>query len=489
MYICIHSASNNKVMKKNILIGRAEQQDTLTNVYQSKTAELVAITGRRRVGKTYLVKTYFDGKIDFEFSGILNADNTQQLKNFSISISTHFKKTKNNRLGILSWMDAFHLLSKELQKKQKKNKLIVFIDEFPWLDSHKSGFLPAFDWFWNSWAVNQNIALIICGSATSWMINKIINNKGGLHNRVTKRIHLEPFTLQETESFLKYRNINLSRYQLLQLYMAFGGVPHYLKEIKKGESAIQNIHRICFTKNGLLINEFENLYRALFNNASQHIAVIFALASKLKGLTREEILKQTKIKDGGTFSTILSELEWSGFIMGQSTYGKLKKETFYRLTDEYSLFYIRFMYKKKNVNWQQLASTQSWKIWSGYAFENICLKHTQKIKNALGIGAVYTEVSGFLSKGTKRKLGTQIDLVINRNDQVINICEAKFYDAPFTITKSHAAELQQKLSVFQHETKTKKTLFLTIISTYGISPNKYSVGLIQNEMTMDALFN
>jgi AAA+ ATPase superfamily predicted ATPase len=469
------------------IIGREHEQAILHEVYSSEHAELLAITGRRRIGKTYLIKSFFGKKIDFEFSGILNADTTQQLQGFGISIRASFKKTKKTP-NPNNWMDAFYLLTRNLDSLRKKKKMVVFIDELPWLDTHKSNFLSAFDWFWNSWAVNKNILVVICGSAASWMINKVINNKGGLHNRVTKRIHLAPFTLTETELFLKKNGITLTKYHILELYMVFGGVPHYLKAIKKGESVAQSVARICFKKDGLLVNEFDNLYKALFSQSKQHVDVIFALASKRMGLTRMEILTYTKMKDGGTFTKILDELEWSGFIASQQGFGKIKKSTLYRLTDEFSLFYIKFMFKKKNVNWQQLSITPAWKTWSGYAFENICIKHIQKIKDALGIGNVYTEVSGFNHSGKLHQPGTQIDLLIDRNDQAINICETKFYQAPFKISKSYANELRQKRDVFQQVAHPRKSLFITFITTYGLLQNSYTAELVKQEVTMEDLF-
>jgi uncharacterized protein len=463
------------MMKEKIIIGRKSEIEILNDILSSNQPELVAITGRRRVGKTYLIKTFFKDKLVFEFTGVLNASLKQQLQAFAISLSLN--STPKN------WLEAFYMLSKQLEKKKTKKKQVLFIDELPWLDTHKSNFMSALDWFWNSWATKKNVCLIVCGSATSWMINKLINNKGGLHNRVTKRIHLEPFNLHETEAFLKHNGINLSKYQILQVYMSLGGIPHYLKEIKKGESPAQAVHRICFDTKGLLVNEFDNLYHALFTNAKHHIDIIQALATKNKGLTRKEILKHTHMTDGGTFTKSLDELEWSGFISKQLPFGKLKKEALYRLTDEFSLFYLKFIYKKRNVNWNQLAGTQTWKVWSGYTFENICIKHISQIKKALGISAVYTEQGSFVSKDM------QIDLLIDRNDHVINMCEIKFYDKPFTITKQYASTLREKMASFENQSHSNKTLFLTFVTSFGVISNEYKLELVQQEVVLPDLFN
>lgn len=472
---------------KKVIIGREEEQQMLSEMIASTGADMLAITGRRRVGKTYLVRTYLDSTIHFEFSGVLNAPLEDQLQSFAMALAAR-KKSSAKMLIPGNWLEAFQMLTRHLDAQKVKQKIIVFIDELPWLDTHKSKFLPALDWFWNSWAVNKNILVIICGSAASWMTSKIINNRGGLHNRVTKRMHIQPFTLYETEAYLKYLGVQLSRYQVLQLYMSLGGIPHYLKEIKKGQSAAQNIHRICFSKNGLLVNEFDNLYNALFTNARQHINIIKALAAKPNGISRVDIINATKLTDGGTFSKLLNELEQSDFITACYPFDKIKKETLYRLTDEYSLFYLKFMNNKKNVNWQQLSATSTYKIWSGYAFENVCMKHIEQLKHALGISAVYTEISSFFAKGKLKSKGAQIDMLIDRQDNVINICEAKFYDKPFTITKSYADELRNKMMVFQEKTGARKSLFITIMSTFGFVENIHSTGLVQQEVTTESLF-
>jgi len=474
-------------MEKKIIIGRKHEQQQLQDSYQSSGSDLITVTGRRRIGKTYLVRSYFHGRMDFELSGILNGDLKEQLQNFDFILRSRERKT-SKRKAPETWLEAFQQLSKHLDSARNNKKHVIFIDEFPWMDTHKSNFLGAFDWFWNNWASQKNIIVIICGSAASWMVRKVINNRGGLHNRVSKRIHLDPFTLEETEAFFRSRNIELNRYQIATLYMAIGGVPHYLKEITKGESAMQAIHRICFDKKGLLVNEFDNLYASLFHNAANHIAVVKALAKKRKGLGRSAVLLESKLKDGGTFSAVLDELELSGFIESYLPFGKLKKDKLYRLTDEFSLFYLTFMHRKKNVNWEQLSAGPVWKSWSGYTFESLCMKHLPQVKQALGISSVYTEYSSFISKGTSGSDGTQIDLLIDRKDQVINLCEMKFSEHPFIMTKAYAANIRHKMAVFKNETKTKKAIFPTIISSFGIVKNEHSVGLIQQQVQLDDLF-
>ena len=471
------------------LTGRAEEKEILLNALASPASEMVAVLGRRRVGKTFLIKQVYT-QLDFEFTGILNAPVNEQLTNFTHKL-IEYGANKKTTLPPAGWLQAFNLLKQLLKAKKTKRKKIIFIDELPWLDTPKARFMEALGYFWNDYAANNNIVIVICGSAASWMIRKVVHNKGGLHNRITKLITLKPFTLQETEQFLKTNKIVLSRYEIAQLYMIMGGIPYYLNEIKKGASVAQNIDRTCFQKNGLLNNEFEKLFTSLFNNAENHITIVKALASKWKGLTRKDIVTLTKLTDGGNISKVLEELEMSSFISTTHPFGKTKKDKIFRLSDPYSLFYLHFIAaQKKAVKgvFLNISKMAKWHSWCGYAFENICIAHLDKIITALGVAAIYTETAGYIQKGNSENQGVQIDLLIDRADRVINICEIKFYDAPFTITKDYAAKLRLAIAKFRTATKTRKSLFLTMITTYGLQKNVYSGELVQNEITLDNLF-
>lgn len=479
-------------MKNNPLIGRLEEKKILENALQSLKAEMVSVIGRRRVGKTFLVKSVYENKLGFDITGIQHATRREQLRNFMMQIAKYadgsFPITEPK-----DWLEAFYLLSKflELKPKTENEKQIIFLDELPWLATHKSGFLKGLGWFWNSWAVNQPIVVVICGSAASWMIKNVIHDKGGLHNRITKRIYLKPFDLWETGQFFKAKNINFDPYQLLHIYMAIGGVPHYLDEIEGGKSASQNIDALCFSENGLLWDEFPKLYSALFDNSKAHVQVIRALARKQKGLTRSEIVQGTPLSEGGSISTVIEELLHSGFISVYLPFGKKKKEGLYRLTDEFSLFYLQFMENNRlggaNI-WHQMSKTQAYVSWAGYAFENICFKHLAQIKKALGISGVYATAASYFKKGTEGEDGTQIDLLIDRNDHVINICEIKFYSAEVTIDKVTSLNYRNKIAAFKESTQTRKQVFLTMITTFGVKQNSYSQGLVDASLTMDDLF-
>ncbi len=489
MYILTVTA---KLIKKvNMIIGRKEELEILETALKSTEAEFIAVYGRRRVGKTYLIRKAFEKQLIFEFSGVHNAGLKAQLTNFSNTLNEHLK------IPVLfavpqNWTQAFQMLKAYAEPLLKKRKCVIFLDEFPWLDSSRSGFLPAFEYFWNTWGTKQdNLVLAICGSAASWMIKKIVRNKGGLHNRLTRKIRLLPFNLTETSEYLKFIKVNLNNYQIMEIYMAMGGIPQYLKEIQPGKSAAQNIDKICFTKDGGLQGEFKNLYQSLFEEADKHIDIVRALAGKPSGLTRKEMINTCKLPDGGSTTKIIEELAESGFITSYVPFEKSIRDSIYKLSDEFSMFHLKFMENTRATGegtWVKLSAMPSWRSWSGTAFESVCLKHIKKIKKTLGISGVYTEESAWRYVPGKGEPGAQIDLLIDRRDQCISICEMKFSTSEFIIDKAYALELERKSTVFKEKTKTLKTLFLVMVTTLGTKVNSYKTALIQNEVTLDDLF-
>jgi uncharacterized protein len=473
------------------IIGRDAEKKILNRMIESKEAELIAIYGRRRVGKTFLVRNYYQQQLVFECTGIHEAGLMEQLFNFSRALQQSMKSaippaTPNN------WIQAFIFLSDFLQTILKEQPVVVLFDEFPWLHTPKSGFLTAFGHWWNTWASRQlKLKVVICGSAASWMIENVLHNKGGLHNRVSQTIQLFPFSLKESEAYLISRGIKMDHFQLIQLYMAMGGIPQYLKQVDKGESTNQVIDKLFFEKNGMLKTEFKVLYQSLFDNASHHEAILRQLAKKPNGMSRSEIIEASGLSTGGTTTKLFEELEQSGFISHYVPFEKSLRDGIYKISDEYSLFYLKFIDRSRSTGtgtWHKIAEGQSYISWSGYAFEAICLKHVQQIKAALGISGLYTEASGWRYLPKKGETGVQIDLLLDRKDHCINLCELKFSGDEFVIDKKYAAELDRKVKIFKEQTGTKKTIFPTMITPYGTKQNMYYTGRIISEVRMEALF-
>jgi AAA+ ATPase superfamily predicted ATPase len=469
-----------------VITGRIAEQELMRELLKGNKAEFLAIYGRRRVGKTFLIRSVYQKEIVFQMTGIAGVDKAQQLSNFFSAFQAADPNNSNESMPG-DWFAAFELLRAFLEK-DKKDKKVVFFDELPWIDTFRSGFLSALEHFWNSWAsARTDIVLVVCGSAASWMLSKLINNKGGLYNRVTQKIRLLPFTLQEVEAYFSMKNIVLDRYQIVQLYMAMGGIPFYLNAIKPGRSAFQEIDRLCFTEGGLLVSEYSNLYRSLFDNAESHMTIIGVLAQKSKGMTRGEIVRESGLSEGGNTTKVLMELEESGFITRVYPFEKKVKTALYRLTDQYSLFYLKFIKDSRAFGegaWISRIDNPGWRAWSGYAFENICFSHIGAIKKALGIGGVYTEISSW----SNAEKGVQIDLLIDRRDQVICLCEIKFSQDAYAIAKAYRGELEKKVSAFRTVTKTRKSVFLTMVTTFGLEENVHSLGFVQNSVTMNDLF-
>lgn len=473
------------------IIGRGDEKKILEEALLSNEPELIAIYGRRRIGKTFLIRNYYQKELVIEFTGVHGAGLKDQLQNFSFALKT--------AMGIqvppaipATWIEAFQYLTDFLKPKIRKQPLVLLFDELPWISTPKSGFLQAFTHWWNSWASKyKEIKVVLCGSAASWIIQHIINDRGGLHNRVTRRIRLLPFTLAETAAFLKAKNIVLDQYQVLQLYMSMGGIPQYLAQVKSGESASQTIDRLCFTRNGPLNGEFKDLYKSLFAHADNHESIIRALSKKAKGMTRAEIIETCQFTSGGWTTKILEELEESGFIVQSLPFERKSRDSIYRLSDEYSLFYLKFIENTKTTGkgtWLRQSQNQSYISWCGFAFESVCLKHIDQIKRKLGISGVYTEQSSWQYNPGKAGSGSQIDLLLDRADRCINLCEVKFSTSEFVITKKYAVELDHKVNSFKEQSNTRKTIFPTMVTTYGTRKNEYYLGRIQAEVLMEDLF-
>lgn len=468
-----------------MLIGRKYEQQRLLDAYNSEYSEFVAVYGRRRVGKTFLIRETFNYNFTFQHSGLANSTRAKQLAAWKDSLreaGLEIAKAPSN------WMDAFNLLKEVINQSTDKKK-VVFIDELPWMDTHASGLIPALEHFWNSWAsARKDVCLIICGSATSWIINKVVKNKGGLHNRIDYKIALRPFNLLECEQYMKSRNVNMSRKQLIEGYMVMGGVPFYWKAMQKGLSLAQNIDLNFFNPNGEFYGEFDALYASLFKSPEGYIKVVRLLSEKRSGLNRNELIKLGKFVDNGSFSQLLKDLENCGFIRSYNILGNNKKDCLYQLIDPFTIFYYEFMSENTRKDpqfWSHSINKPVYNTWCGLSFERVCLLHAEQIKYSLGISGI---VSGLYSwRSSHSKPGAQIDLVIDRADDVISLCEMKYTSNPWEMNADDINDMMQKEEVFRKETGTRKTTHNVLISANGIRRNEFSDEL-QKIITADDLF-
>jgi hypothetical protein len=470
------------------LIARKKERQRLDKLLQSQSAEFLAIYGRRRVGKTFLIREHFKKKICFELTGLQQGKLKEQLAYFHEELE---RRSKTKHKLPESWQGAFKQLRLHLEKLRGTKKRVLFFDEIPWLDSHRSGFKKALDHFWNSYlSRDPSYILIISGSAASWIVKNVINNKGGLHNRITcAPIRLEPFKLGEIEAFLQSNRVSLTRYDMISLAMVMGGIPMYLNDVEPGQSADQAIKAICFNRQGRLRNEFSNLYASLFDNPERHLDIVKELAKHPQGRTRTQLSKA--YTSGGRLSRTLFELEEASFITQHEPFGGKTNGAVYRLTDEYSLFYLKWIDGKGIAGGNAFfnTGTHAWQAWSGYALEALAFKHIEQILNALQIGGLQVTVHSWVHrKNATWPKGAQIDLLLDRPDNTINLIEIKCANAPFTINNAYAKNLRNKISTFKGVTQTRKNCFLTFLTTHGLTDNKYAKELVQNEITTDPLF-
>jgi uncharacterized protein len=474
------------------MVGRIAEQNILKKLSQGSDSEFVAVIGRRRVGKTYLIEEYFKSDISFQISGHKDFTNQEHLKDFANKLKEKFRGVKWKEKHT-NWINLFKNLIQSLESKPivSGKKHIVFIDELPWLCKQKSGFIAALGFFWSDWARSNRIILIVCGSAAAWMIENIVKEKGSLYNRMTKLIRLKPFHLSEAKAYLESKQIYFNNDQLMQLYMVMGGIPHYLKEVEGGISAVQNIQNICFSPNGLLANEYGNLYDAIFNNSKDYKKIIEVLFNKKRGMTKLEIAAASKLTPNGAFYDKIEELLECDFIMEVSSFEQKSKSSLYRLIDEYSLFYHYFIKKQKVKTedyWYSLTNTPVYHNWTGYAFENICYRHVHKIIETLKIAGVKINIGGFYHKANEDVVGAQIDMLIDRADQCINLVECKYYKDHFYLSAAEANNLKRRKAAFVHLTKTKKQIFITLICPGELIYSKESLGLIDQAMSAEVLF-
>ncbi len=472
-----------------MIVGRKLETEKLLGLLDKDESQFCAVYGRRRVGKTFLIRETFNRNFAFQHTGLANSDMEDQLDEFRASLKKYGLKDCNS---LKNWREAFHKLAELLEQSTDKKK-VVFIDELSWLDTPKSKFVSALEHFWNSWATarkEQDIVLIVCGSATYWIINNIVNNHGGLHNRLTSQIFLKPFNLNECERFCNAKGLNFSQTDIVEGYMVMGGIPYYWNYLNTQYSMSQNIDKLFFGEDSPLRNEFSSLYYSLYKNPIPHLAILSALGNNRTGLSRKEILEATKMSDNKTFASALEELEQCSFVRKYYSFGKKTKDALFQLIDNFTLFYYKYILKNERHNeafYTNSINSQTRVVWQGLAFERVCLSHLNQIKQKLGIIGVNSCANSWSVKATELHDGAQIDLLIDRDDKTINICEAKYYNAEFAIDSKYAEDLRNKMNTFRIASKTNKTIKLTMITTFGLRRNAYS-SVVDSVVKMEELF-
>lgn len=469
------------------MIGRFEESRQLNDLFESRESEFVAIYGRRRVGKTYLVRETFEGRFTFRHTGLQNANKARQLDHFFLSLKeagcTARRKPSN-------WFEAFGLLRETLASMPEGRK-VVFIDEMPWMDTPKSDFLSALDSFWNEWAsARKDILFIVCGSASAWIVKRIFRNRGGLHNRVTARICLLPFTLGECERYAAERGLAMTRTDIAECYMALGGIPYYWRLLERGRGVAGNFDRLFFAENAPLKGEFDELYASLFKDSRMHRGIVRALAGRKSGMSRSEIARVAGVPECGKLTEALEALEQSGFVRRYRAFGKRKREAFYQLMDDFTLFHFRFLdgTTADATFWESTISSPMQSAWRGLAFERLCLSHLAQMRKALGLSGIHVEAWSWLHRGDDvHPKGVQVDLVLDRADNVIDLFEMKWSRTPFPIDRNMADDLALKAGTFQDVTGTRKAVHIAMATTAGLVRNAYR-GVVQSEVTLDDLF-
>ena len=475
------------------MIGRFQEQRELLRRYERNKAEFVAVYGRRRVGKTTLVDETLNGKFSFRHAGLSPAEGDEKQGAMTAQLLHFYHSLLDQGLREAaepkSWLEAFYLLEKLLKEKDDGSRQVVFLDELPWMDTPRSGFVTALEGFWNNWGCHRkNLMMVVCGSASSWILDNLINNHGGLYGRLTCEIKLTPFSLAECECFMQENNIRFSRYDIVQSYMIFGGIPYYLDALDERMSLAQNVDRLFFSKSARFQDEYDRLFSSVFSNPETMKTIVELLNTRRCGYTRKEISAFPNVPTGGALTKCLKALEGSDFIEKYVPFGLGKRKAHYKLTDPFCLFYLHFVagkHRKDEQFWTHNQATQAVVSWRGFAFENVCFQHISQIKKALGISGVRSSQSAWILRGDDKNM--QIDLLIERDDNVINACEIKFYSDAFSVDKKYYRELQGRQEILIKRISPKIAVYQTLISTYGLKQNEYS-SIFSQTVIMDDLF-
>ena len=477
------------------MIGRKREFDLLQEAIEKPRAQIITIYGRRRVGKTFLVNEFFNNKYAFKHTAVSPLDENNKTKRGILKIQLQEFHYSMRNYGLshdepvpANWSEAFHVLQSLMEQKDDGSNMVIFIDELPWMDTPRSNFLLAFEHFCNDWVLaRKNVKLVICGSATSWILDKLLNNKGGLYGRITLPIFVEPFTLGECREFFREGGYAMDEYDIVQAYMAFGGIPYYLDMFRRGLSVPQNLDAILYGRQAPLRNEFDKLFSSQFANPEQMQHIVTILAGKRGGYTRDEIASKGGFSSGGGLTRLLNALTNSTFITPYIPFGE--SITKYRLADPFCIFYLKHVKDNTDATsyWQSYYNSPSASNWAGHAFEDVCFAHIRQIKRALGIGDVITRESSWIVPGNENARGMQIDLVIDRDDRKICLCEIKFRQGLFSVDRDYAAKIQQRIARTMELAAEPKPVISVLITTYGLQRNEYA-GKFQKVITLEDLF-
>lgn len=475
------------------MVGREVERQKLQRALDRNRAQIIVVYGRRRVGKTYLINEFFNNTFAFKHTAVSPVDKGSAKGQLQNQLEEFFYSMKSYGLSSTktcpkTWIEAFHLLQELMDKKADGNNQIIFIDELPWMDTPRSGFVSAFEHFCNDWcSARSHVKLIVCGSATSWICDEMLENKGGLYDRVTTSLYVRPFTLRECEAFFKDEGFHLDKYDIVQAYMTFGGIPYYLSQFQEDLSVVQNIDNLLFDKDSILNDEFDRLFSSQFANPEALKSIIIAIGKKRCGLTREELTKGLNITSGGSLSRSLAALEKSRLILSYKPFGEKKLK--YRLSDPFCSFYLHHVKKNKNQQhfWQMNYNSPAMNNWLGHAFEEVVFNHIDQVKQALGISGVLSSESAWNVSGTDTDEGMQIDLLIDRADRVVNVCEIKFCNDNYIVTSAYARKITNRVDRTSEMFKHKRSIASVLITTYGLKKNEYS-SRFQKVLTLKDLF-
>lgn len=415
-----------------LFVGRQSELETLSSLSKKKVASLVVIYGRRRVGKSRLIKEFGKHCRFYSFSGLPETKQTT-----AQSQREEFARQMREQLNLPGlkaedWGDLFTLLASHTQE----GSLIIALDEISWMGSKDPDFLGKLKTAWdNAFSENPQLILIICGSVSAWIEKNILSNTGFL-GRISITLHLKELPLKDCNQLLDALSCHMSSFEKFNILSVTGGIPRYLEEINPTLSAENNIRELCFKPTGLLFREFEQIFSDLFSKRSLTYKNIVRVLSN-GPLHYEDIAKKADLITGSQFSGYLEDLIKAGFISRNYTWDiksrKVSRLSLYRLSDNYVRFYLKYIEKnydrieRNHFKFQKLSEFTNWQTIMGYQFESLVLNNREFIMKTLHLD--YADIvcdNPFFQRKTARMQGCQIDYLIQTRLNSLFVCEIKF---------------------------------------------------------------
>jgi hypothetical protein len=465
-----------------MFVGRKNELRMLNDAYRSGKDELVVLYGRRRIGKSSLVKRFAEKKkAYYEFEALEGETTPGQINHFLQQLKKQIDDPILDSVRFANWEQVFTYLTEKVINRKSKVKKILFLDELPWMAAGRIRLVSLLKYYWDNHWKSKHVMLILCGSVASFMVKKVLHSNA-LYGRTTIEILLKGFSPEEAARLLSKKR---SREETLNYQLVFGGVPKYLEQINTSQSFNKNMNTLCFSPHGIMLKEVERIFYSQFREPRTYLKIINLLKNGIFSLS--EISSKTKIPSGGGLKQYLKNLERAEMIRSYIPFDRSGNSKFkkYTLADEFLVFFFKYMGPNlrviKESSSRRLFETltqNSFDSWLGFAFERFCLKHAGLLALVMDFADDILLASPYFKKNDER---FQIDLLYQRADRVITVCEIKHQN--IKIGTNIIPEMQRKCALLK--VPRGYALEKALISLYGPDNSLKDTGYFHHFVTLD----